>query len=162
MFVRHTTDPTFRPNTLSDLGLESSSNPIVNLNEITYKKGREIYGEREPAEYVYQVKRGAVRSYKMLSDSRRLIGAFHLAGDVFGLVNGGAHRFTAEAITETTLRLIRRQSLDIVAEPDNVVGRNLLRMTTSSLQHAEDHMLLLGRKDSLERVAAFRWRWTDG
>src|SRR4051794_27619336 len=119
MFVRLTTDPAFRPNTLSDLGLESSSNPIVNLNEITYKKGIEIYGEKEPAEYVYQVKTGAVRSYKMLSDARRQIGAFHLVGDVFGLVNGGTHRFTAEAITQTTLRLIRRQSLDIVAGSDN-------------------------------------------
>src|SRR6185295_20194258 len=28
-------------------------------------------------------------------------------------------------------------------------------MTTNSLRHAEDHMLLLGRKTSLERVAAF-------
>jgi CRP/FNR family nitrogen fixation transcriptional regulator len=28
-------------------------------------------------------------------------------------------------------------------------------MTTSNLQHAEDHLLLLGRKTSLERVAAF-------
>ena len=28
-------------------------------------------------------------------------------------------------------------------------------MTTSNLQHAEDHMLLLGRKTALERVAAF-------
>ena len=36
-----------------------------------------------------------------------------------------------------------------------VVARNLLSMTTSNLQHAEDHMLLLGRKTSLERVAAF-------
>jgi CRP/FNR family nitrogen fixation transcriptional regulator len=36
-----------------------------------------------------------------------------------------------------------------------MVARNLLSMTTSNLQHAEDHMLLLGRKTSLERVAAF-------
>jgi CRP/FNR family nitrogen fixation transcriptional regulator len=28
-------------------------------------------------------------------------------------------------------------------------------MTTNNLEHAEDHMLLLGRKTSLERVAAF-------
>jgi CRP/FNR family nitrogen fixation transcriptional regulator len=28
-------------------------------------------------------------------------------------------------------------------------------MTTSNLQHAENHMLLLGRKSSMERVAAF-------
>jgi CRP/FNR family nitrogen fixation transcriptional regulator len=155
MFVRITTDPTPRPNTLSALGMASESNPKVSLNEFTYRKGTEIYGEKEPADYVYQVKIGAVRSYKLLSDGRRQIGAFHLAGDIFGLENGGEHRFTAEAIVETTVQLIKRRSLELVAESDAMVARNLLSMTTNNLQHAEDHMLLLGRKTSLERVAAF-------
>jgi CRP/FNR family nitrogen fixation transcriptional regulator len=155
MFVRVNADPATRPNTLGDLGMTSDSNPIVSLNEFTYKKGTEIYGEKEPAEYVYQVKIGAVRSYKLLSDGRRQIGAFHLVGDIFGLENGSEHRFTAEAIVDTTVRLIRRQSLELVAESDAMVARNLLSMTTNNLQHAEDHMLLLGRKTSLERVAAF-------
>ena len=155
MFVRITTDPAPRPNTLGALGMASDSNPKVSLNEFTYKKGTEIYGEKEPADYVYQVKIGAVRSYKLLSDGRRQIGAFHLAGDIFGLENGSDHRFTAEAIVDTTVRLIKRRSLEMVAESDAVVSRNLLSMTTSNLQHAEDHMLLLGRKTSLERVAAF-------
>jgi CRP/FNR family nitrogen fixation transcriptional regulator len=135
--------------------MEGDSDLFVTLNEFTYKKGSEIYGEREPAEYVYQVKSGAVRSYKLLSDGRRQIGAFHLAGDIFGLENGGEHRFTAEAIIDTAVRLIKRQSLEIVAQRDVAITRNLLSMTTSNLQHAEDHMLLLGRKTSLERVAAF-------
>src|SRR5215212_7490924 len=155
MFVRITTDPAPRPNSLRELGMTSASNPIVSLNEFTYKKGTEIYGEKEPAEYVYQVKSGAVRSYKLLSDGRRQIGAFHLAGDIFGLENGGEHRFTAEAIVDTTVCLIKRRSLEMVAESDAMVARNLLSMTTSNLQHAEDHMLLLGRKTALERVAAF-------
>jgi CRP/FNR family nitrogen fixation transcriptional regulator len=155
MFVRITTDPTPRANSLRELGMTSESNPIVSLNEFTYKKNTEIYGEKEPAEYVYQVKSGAIRSYKLLFDGRRQIGAFHLAGDIFGLENGSEHRFTAEAIVDATVRLIKRQSLEIVAEKDAIVARNLLSMTTSNLQHAEDHMLLLGRKTSLERVAAF-------
>ena len=155
MFVRVTTDPAPRPHSLRDLGMTSDSNPLISLNEFTYKKGTEIYGEREPADYVYQVKSGAVRSYKLLSDGRRQIGAFHLAGDIFGLENGTEHRFTAEAIVDTTVRLIKRQSLEMVADSDALVARNLLCMTTNNLQHAEDHMLLLGRKTSLERVAAF-------
>ena len=155
MFVRVTADPAARPNTLGVLGMESSSNPIVNLSEFNYRKGTEIYGEKEPADYVYQVKIGAVRSYKLLSDGRRQIGAFHLAGDIFGLENGSEHRFTAEAIVNTTVRLIKRRSLELVAESDAMVSRNLLTMTTDNLQHAENHMLLLGRKTSLERVAAF-------
>ncbi len=155
MFVRVTADPSPRPQYLRDLGMTSSSNPLVSLIEFTYKKGAEIYGEKEPADYVYQVRMGAVRSHKLLSDGRRQIGAFHLAGDIFGLENGGEHRFTAEAIIDTSVRLIKRHSLEVVAEKDALVARNLLSMTTDNLQHAEDHMLLLGRKTSLERVAAF-------
>ncbi|SDJ62953.1 cAMP-binding domain of CRP or a regulatory subunit of cAMP-dependent protein kinases [Bradyrhizobium sp. Rc2d] len=155
MFVRITTDRTPRPNSLNDLGLTSSSNPVVSLSEFTYKKGAEIYGEKEPAEFVYQVRSGAVRSYKLLSDGRRRIGAFHLVGDIFGLENGGTHRFTVEVVVKTTIRLIRRQSLEAVAETDAVVSRNLLSMTTGDLQHAENHVLLLGRKTALEKVVAF-------
>jgi CRP/FNR family nitrogen fixation transcriptional regulator len=155
MFVRTATDSAFRPNSLRDLGLNSVSNALVSLSEFSYRKGTEIYGEKEPAEYVYQVKSGAVRSYKLLSDGRRQIGAFHLSGDIFGLENGSEHRFTTEAIVDTSVRLVKRQSLEIVAESDAVVAKNLLSMTTNNLQHAEDHMLLLGRKTSLERVAAF-------
>src|ERR1700742_1617725 len=155
MLVRTTADRVPRANSLGDLGIMSGSNPIVSLNEFTYKKGTEIYGEKGPAEYVYQIKTGAVRSYKLLTDGRRQIGAFHLVGDIFGLENGSVHRFTAEALVRTTVRLIKRQSLEAVAESDAIVSRNLLSMTTSNLEHAENHMLLLGRKTALEKVAAF-------
>src|SRR5271156_4271905 len=111
MFARVSTNPTAPPTTLNELGLESASNPKVAPHEFTYKRGIEIYAEKEPADYVYQVKTGAVRSYKLLSDGRRQIGAFHLVGDIFGLENGGAHRFTAEAIVDTTARLAKRVSL---------------------------------------------------
>ena len=127
----------------------------VGASEFSYKKGVEIYGEKEPADYVYQVTSGAVRSYKLLSDGRRQIGAFHLISDIFGLENSNLHRFTAEAIVNTTLRLVRRRSLESVAGRDVQVANNLLSLTASNLQHAEDHMLLLGRKTALERVATF-------
>jgi len=130
-------------------------------NEFTYKKGTEIYGEGESAEYVYQVISGAVRSYKLLSDGRRQIGAFHLVGDVFGLENSSEHRYTTEAIVDTNVQLMKRVSLERVAQTDITVAKNLLSMTTSNLQHAEDHMLLLGRKTSLERVAAFLLEMDD-
>lgn len=155
MCVRTTTNPVPRSTSLGELGITSSSNTKVSLNEFSYKKGTEIYGDKEPANYVYQVKTGAVRSYKLLCDGRRQIAAFHLDGDIFGLENGAEHRFTAEAIVNTTVRLIKRRSLEIAADSDAMVSRNLLSMTTNNLQHAENHMLLLGRKTSLERVAAF-------
>jgi CRP/FNR family transcriptional regulator, nitrogen fixation regulation protein len=84
-----------------------------------------------------------------------VIAAFHLVGDIFGLVNGESHRFTAEAVVETTLRLVKRKSLYAALNSDAVVSRTLRTMTANNLQHAENHMLLLGRKTSLEKVAAF-------
>src|SRR3954464_11467843 len=134
---------------------ENGSTIRLNLNEFSYKKGSEIFGEKEPADYVYQVTSGAVRSYKLLSDGRRQIGAFHLTSDIFGLENSNVHRFTAEAIVDTTLQLVRRRSLQSAAGRDVQVANNLLNLTASNLQHAEDHMLLLGRKTALERVATF-------
>ena len=153
MFVNLNVNPPRRPRFLGELAALAQAEVL--LSEFKYNRGAEIFGEEEPAEFVYQVIEGAVRSYKLLSDGRRQINAFHLAGDIFGLENGQTHRFTTEAIVDTTVRLARRVSLAHIAETDTMVARDLLSMTATSLQHAENHMLLLGRKTSLERVAAF-------
>src|SRR5438046_7953084 len=87
---------------------ENGSTIRLNLNEFSYKKGSEIFGEKEPADYVYQVTSGAVRSYKLLSDGRRQIGAFHLVGDTFGLEIGADHRLTLGSGTDLTARLMTR------------------------------------------------------
>ena len=48
-------------------------------------KGEELFAEGDDAEYFYKVVSGAIRTYKLLSDGRRQIDAFHLEGDIFGL-----------------------------------------------------------------------------
>ncbi len=127
----------------------------VIATEFSYRKDEEIYGEGELAEYVYQVNRGAVRTYKLLNDGRRQIGAFHLPGNVFGLDPDSTHRLTAEAITDTAVRLVKRRSLETAAGSNVRVAHNLWTMTAGELRHAEDHMLLLGRKTAMEKVATF-------
>jgi CRP/FNR family nitrogen fixation transcriptional regulator len=52
----------------------------VVASEFSYNKDEEIYGEGEPSEYLYQIISGAVRTYKLLSDGRGQISAFHLPG----------------------------------------------------------------------------------
>jgi CRP/FNR family transcriptional regulator, nitrogen fixation regulation protein len=153
MFRNLNTDPAKKPRLLGELG--DLSHAKVSSSEFKYKKDSEIFGQKEPADYIYQVIEGAVRTHKLLSDGRRQIGAFHLPGDIFGLENGDLHRFTAEAIVETTVRLVKRQSLEREAKNDPAMVRNLLKMTTDNLQHVENHLLLLGRQSATEKVAAF-------
>ncbi|MET4091133.1 helix-turn-helix domain-containing protein [Bradyrhizobium sp. S3.5.5] len=135
--------------------LNALAGHAVFCSEFKYHRGSEIFGEGEPLEYLYQVKSGAVRSYKLLADGRRQIMAFHLPGDIFGVENGAVRRFTAEATVETTVRLTIRQN--VVDEELGLAAatNNILKLVTSNLQHAETHMLLLGRKTSIEKVAAF-------
>lgn len=124
-------------------------------NEMSFAKETEIFGENEPADHIYQVMRGAVRSYKMLTDGRRQIAAFCLPGDIFGLDIGANYRFTAEAIVDTTVHFARRPDLDHAGTDELRVFRDVLNMTAGFLKHAEDHIVLLGRKSALERVATF-------
>ena len=52
-----------------------------------------------------------MRSYKVLVDERRQIGGFHLPGDMFGFETGEEHTFSAEAITDCKILVIKRSSL---------------------------------------------------
>lgn len=122
---------------------------------LAYHKDEEIYGEGESADHIYKVVSGAVRTYKLLPDGRRQIDAFHLAGDVFGLDSRDEYRLTAEAIGDSELRALNRHQLEVAAETEVRVAHGLWTLTADHLRHAEDHMLLLGRKTATERVATF-------
>lgn len=122
---------------------------------MSYGRDEEIYGEGEEAEFVHLVVKGAVRTYKLLSDGRRQIGAFHLEGDLFGFESGSMHRLSAEAISETTVLIFKRRTVEAVASRNLEVARELWALAARSLDHAEQHMLLLGRKTATERVASF-------
>lgn len=131
-------------------------------SEFKFPGGSEIFGEAEPANYVYQIREGAVRSYKLLSDGRRQIGAFHLQGDILGLENGEVHRFTAEAIVNTTVWVAKSRSLFAGLAKGDIPAANHVRdLVTRTLEHMENHLLLLGRQTALEKVATFLLEMDD-
>ncbi len=122
---------------------------------VTFERNVEIFGEEEAAEYYYQVVSGAVRTYKVLQDGRRQIGAFHLPGDVFGLEAGEAHAFSAEAVANSTVRVAKRSALIAMAARDSELAADLFARIADGLRQAQEHMLVLGRKTAEERVATF-------
>jgi len=118
-------------------------------------KDEEIFAEGDRAAYFYKVVSGAVRTFKLLSDGRRQIDAFHLPGDIFGLELGEEHRFSAEALGDATIVAYRRCSLEALATRDQGLANQVIASMMRSLERAQDHMLLLGRKHALERIATF-------
>jgi len=121
---------------------------------MSFSRNGEIYGESEPADYLYKVVSGTVRTHKVLSDGRRQIGGFYEAGEIFGLETGEEHSFSAEAITDCKVLVIKRSALMALAARDHEVARQLWTMTGKELRRVQDHIMLLV-KSAQERVAAF-------
>jgi CRP/FNR family nitrogen fixation transcriptional regulator len=160
MLARHSSNPLnaaplFLANSASSCPtsrLEQSMNLVGTV--IPYPRGVEIFGENEPAEYVYKVLRGVVRASKILSDGRRQIAAFYLPGDVFALEGGDVHPYTAEAVDGVTLLVAKRSAIASMAETDAGVTRDLWALASRELQRAQRHTLLL-ICSAQERVARF-------
>ena len=121
---------------------------------MSFARNAEIYGENEPADYLYKVISGTVRTYKVLSDGRRQIGAFYLPGDIFGLETGDEHTFSAEAISDAKVLVIKRSAVIGLAARDNEVARQLWALTGRELRRVQDHIMLL-IKTAQERVVGF-------
>ena len=128
----------------------------IELQGATLPFGRnaEIFGESEPADYVYKVLSGAVRTYRVLNDGRRQISDFYLPGDIFGLELGDEHSCSAEAIASSTVLLVRQTALVALAERDGNIAGRLWSLTARQLQRAQNHALLL-IQSAQERVASF-------
>jgi CRP-like cAMP-binding protein len=131
---------------------ETGAQPGIALS---FGRNAEIYAEGEDSGYVYKVVSGVVRVSKVLPDGRRQITAFHMPGEMFGLEADEIRHSSAEAVVPVKVVAYRWEgAIGTDRQPANFV-RELLSLTVRGLRHTQDHLLLLGRKDSLERIAAF-------
>ena len=121
---------------------------------MSFPRNSEIFGENEPADYVYRVISGSVRTYKILSDGRRQVGGFYLPGDIFGLEFAEEHTFSAEAVSDAKVVVVKRSAITALADRDPVIGRELFALTGRELRRVQDRVLLLV-KSAQERVAGF-------
>ena len=121
---------------------------------MTFAKDEEIYGQDEDADLIYRVMSGAVRTSRLMSDGRRQIGDFYYAGEMFGVEGSDRHRFSAEALSDCVILVLKASALR--AAVGDVAFELLVRTATrQELDRAQDHLLLLGRKTACERVASF-------
>lgn len=113
-----------------------------------YAENSVIYAQGAPSGPLYMVEFGAVRICRLTSDGRRQISAFHFAGEVFGFESGPEHHFYAESIDGAGIRVLRPACGDGMAN-------SLLPLALRSLTRAQEHLLVLGRQNASEKMAAF-------
>ena len=69
-----------------------------------------IYAQGDAAGPLYLVEFGTVRICRMTADGRRLVSAFHMAGEVFGFEADGVHGSYAESVDGAGIRVLRPSS----------------------------------------------------
>jgi CRP/FNR family nitrogen fixation transcriptional regulator len=122
---------------------------------MSFARNAEIYAEGETSGYVYKVISGVVRVSKLLPDGRRQISAFHMPGEMFGFEADELHYASAEAVVPTKVIAYRWDGVLNAERQSASFVRELLSLTVLGLRHTQDHLLLLGRKNALERLAEF-------
>lgn len=116
---------------------------------------QEVYAEGDEARSFYKVVSGVVRTCRFLSDGRRQIDSFHVAGDVFGFEAGADHRLTAEAVSHCSVIAYRRRGLETMIVQDDRLGRWFFSHAMTALARVREHSLLLGRSSAAQKIAAF-------
>lgn len=113
-----------------------------------YEAGATVYGQGDPVGQLYMVEFGTVRLCRVSADGRRQISAFYFAGEVFGFESGDQRHFYAEAVDSAGIRLLRPSD-------NNQFNQSMLKVALESLIRAQEHLMVLGRQNSMEKVAAF-------
>jgi CRP/FNR family nitrogen fixation transcriptional regulator len=120
----------------------------------SYAFKSEIIHEEDAADRIYEVISGAVCTYRMLKEGRRQIADFYFSGDIFGLEAAEKHILAAEAVTDSNVRIAKKQALNVLISRDAKIADQLLTLTARELSRKQDQVLLLSRSAE-ERVICF-------
>jgi CRP/FNR family nitrogen fixation transcriptional regulator len=123
--------------------------------KVRFSRNQTIFSDGDEATNCYKVISGAVRLCKHMSDGRRQIADFLLAGDLVGFMQLGHYRFTAEAVGDVVLMCYpQRQVARLSNSLPNLRGR-LLVLLSQRLLGMQDHLVMLGRQTAKERIASY-------
>lgn len=133
----------------------SPSDPLNLLGEARrYADGSELFQQDAPATSIYRIVAGVVRTSRLAEDGRRQIGDFHFAGELLGLEEADTHAFAAEALGPCEIVMIRRTVLEREAAVDLEIANALRLAAGARLKKMQRHLIQIGRKSAIERVAA--------
>ena len=120
---------------------------------IRHHRDQVIVCEGDPADYIFLVMEGVVRSCRTFQSGARNILGFYLPGELFGWTDL-KHALSVEAATDAMILYLKRSALLSITARDSRIASFLLDATTNELRRTQEHALLIGRSAKC-RVATF-------
>ena len=114
-----------------------------------------LFEQGTKADFVYSVSEGTIRLFRLLPDGRRQIIGFAIKGDFLGVTMDEVHEYTAEAVDSIRVCRIPRTGFATMLDEKPHVLKKLHQLAGREIHNSQDQIVLLGRKNAEERVAAF-------
>ncbi|ANL68004.1 nitrogen fixation transcriptional regulator FixK 2 (plasmid) [Rhizobium phaseoli] len=134
---------------------QSLSSLFVSSAPEAVAAGKAICWEGDKANHLFQVEEGVVRLHRIIGEGRRVITAFHFAGDLIGASLQNDFLFTAEAVTECRIRRISRKNFHEEVARSNALGPAYISLLCQEAAAAHEQMVLLSKKNAEERLCSF-------
>jgi CRP/FNR family transcriptional regulator len=112
-----------------------------------------VYRAGAPADSVFVIAEGVVKSYRDLMSGRRRIAAFLFARDLFGLAEAGQYVNTVQTITPVRAYAIDVTALKELFQSDPAIEMGFLCKVVHVLREAQHHNIIVGRRDAAGRFA---------
>jgi CRP-like cAMP-binding protein len=118
--------------------------------------GEALIHEGQTDAPLYTLQQGWAFRYKTLSDGRRQILSFLLAGDFIGVQQkmGDAAAHGVETLTEALFCVFQRDALWELHRRSPVMGFNVTWLTAHEESMVDDTLLSVGRRSAEERIAS--------
>lgn len=127
------------------------------LGHSTYRAGEHVYNDGDRFHALYVVRSGMVKTWvTSLNGSLQILG-FHLPGELFGLdgVSEHRHRCSAELLETSEVCRVPFDQLERVANRVPALQRQLLRIISREFLLEQEHLVMMGGRPAIERVALF-------
>jgi CRP/FNR family transcriptional regulator, anaerobic regulatory protein len=112
-----------------------------------------IYREGHPADSVFIIGAGAVKSFRDLPSGRRRIAAFLFARDLFGLAEEGYYVNTVQTMTPVSVYRLDLAALAETFQRDSGLELRFLCKAVHALREAQHHTIIVGRRHATGRLA---------
>jgi CRP-like cAMP-binding protein len=143
--------PLFLPHSADELALVQS----LKRREATLAAGETLIHEGQTDAPLYTLLSGWGFRYKTLSDGRRQILSFLLAGDFVGVQQkmGDAAAHGVDMLTDARLCVFQRDALWELHRQSPSMGFNITWLTAHEESLVDDTLLSVGRRSAEERIA---------
>ncbi len=129
---------------------------VVEVKRLVERE-RPLYTSGQPFRALYVVRSGAFKTFAADSEGASQVLGFHLPGEIMGLdaIAPGHHQCTAQALEKSSACEVPFGRLEQVARELPGLQQQLLRVISREIQQDHQHLVMIGRRVALERLAIF-------